>query len=132
MERSHRMALPVSIIMIVAGVWSSSGFGQETANTDVAPNITGTGVAGHIAVWANSTALGNSQLVQSGGNVGIGTTAPSSKLDVAGDINLSGSIRSQGGIVLQFPGSDNVALGLALQGNTTGSDNTAAGFAALL
>lgn len=34
--------------------------------------------------------------------------------------------------MLQFPGSDNVALGLALQGNTTGSDNTAAGFAALL
>jgi hypothetical protein len=132
MERSHSMALPVSITMIVAGVWSSSGFGQEMANRDVAPNITGTGVAGHIAVWTNSTTLANSQLVQSGGNVGIGTTAPSSKLDVAGDINLSGSIRNQGGIVLQFPGSDNVALGLALQGNTTGSDNTAAGFAALL
>src|ERR1700734_3870893 len=107
MKRAHRMALPVSMIMIAAGVWSSSGFGQETAHGDAAANLTGTGVAGHIAVWVNSTTLGNSQLVQSSGNVGIGTTAPSSKLDVAGDINLSGSIRSQGGIVLQFPGSDN-------------------------
>jgi hypothetical protein len=132
MKRSHRMALPVSMMMVAAGVWSSSVFGQETANGDAAPNLTGTGVAGHIAVWMNSTTLGNSQLVQSSGNVGIGTTAPSSKLDVAGDINLSGSIRNQGGIVLQFPGTDNVALGLALQGNTTGSDNTAAGFGALL
>jgi hypothetical protein len=135
MRLSRRILLPVATIAAVAlaGLWSLPCFGQEaSANGQAASSVSGTGVAGHIAVWVNSTTLGNSQLVQSSGNVGIGTTVPSSKLDVAGDINLSGSIRNQGGIVLQFPGTDNVALGLALQGNTTGSDNTAAGFAVLL
>ena len=43
--------------------------------------------------------IGNTEVMyfqQSTGNVGIGTTAPSKKLDIAGDINLTGTIFSNG------------------------------------
>jgi hypothetical protein len=65
------------------------------------------------------------------GNVGIGTQTPGSTLDVAGNINFTGSIRYQGSPLLQVPGglaSANIALGIgALSGNTTGTNNIAIG-----
>ena len=78
------------------------------------------------------------RIQSSTGNVGIGTMTPGSTLDVAGNINFSGSILYQGSTVLQlppgggpFPGG-NVALGLrSLQANTTGDVNTAVGESAL-
>jgi hypothetical protein len=65
------------------------------------------------------------------GNVGIGTQAPGSTLDVAGNINFTGNVRFQGSPVLQLPGGlagGNIALGIgALSGNTTGTNNIAIG-----
>ena len=46
-------------------------------------------------------------VITSTGNVGIGTTSPSYKLDVAGDINIStGAFRSQGEIVIRRSGNE--------------------------
>jgi hypothetical protein len=75
----------------------------------------------------------NRLTVASNGNVGVGTTTPGSKLDVAGDINFSGNMRFQGNPVLVVDTlSDNTALGIgALGANTTGISNTASGFEAL-
>jgi hypothetical protein len=92
------------------------------------------------------------RIQSSTGNVGIGTLTPASKLDVAGDVNFSGSIKYQGTPVLQLPTStfgSNIGLGMgalqfnangfknaafgsgALQHNTLGDDNTATGDSAL-
>jgi hypothetical protein len=74
------------------------------------------------------------RIQSSTGNVGIGTMTPAWKLDVVGDINLSGGLRYQGLPVLQVTGGvlGNTAVGLgALQNNTTGNQNTATGSGAL-
>ncbi|MEM5810196.1 MAG: hypothetical protein QW156_04890 [Candidatus Aenigmatarchaeota archaeon] len=46
--------------------------------------VNGSGTANYIPIWTSSSTLGNSVIYQSGGNVGIGTTTPSEKLDIEG------------------------------------------------
>jgi hypothetical protein len=89
-------------------------------------------------------------ILYNGGNVGIGTSNPASRLDVGGDINLSGMLRVQGSSALlvgltngvtaagfgalsvNASGTNNTATGHnALALNTTGSQNTAGGGYAL-
>lgn len=52
--------------------------------------ISGSGAANYLSIWTGSTALGNSIIYQSGSNIGIGTTAPTQVLDVAGTIKMLG------------------------------------------
>ena len=55
--------------------------------------IGGTGTANYISKFTNSTTLNNSSIFEStAGNIGIGTTAPLSKLEIAGNIKASGDI----------------------------------------
>jgi len=53
--------------------------------------VIGTGTTNRIPIWTNSNTLGDSEIFQSGtGNVGIGTTTPTYKLDVNGDFRAKG------------------------------------------
>ena len=66
--------------------------------------------------------------IDSSGNVGIGTDAPSAMLDIAGDAEINSLTVGRG------PGNfgTNTAVGAsALEANTTGTNNTAVGYRAL-
>lgn len=51
----------------------------------MAAQIGGVGTTNHVPLWTNSTNLGDSILLQSGGNIGVGIANPSAILDVNGN-----------------------------------------------
>jgi len=55
--------------------------------------VTGTGTTNYLPKFTGTTALGNSLVYDNGTNVGIGTTSPFGKLDVAGNIRLQSANR---------------------------------------
>jgi hypothetical protein len=56
--------------------------------------ITGTGTANFVPKFTGSTTIGNSQIFDNGTNVGIGTTTPTQKLDVQGNITITKTLLS--------------------------------------
>jgi hypothetical protein len=92
----------------------------------------GSGSQGQFAFYnaAGTTLTATSSLtVSQSGNIGIGTTSPSSALSVAGDINASGYYRYGGSILLDASSTlGNTFLGLGAGNLTaTSSDNVAVG-----
>jgi hypothetical protein len=144
MTLSNRSLLPAftMTLVVVVGPWVRLCIGQEgTGNGQATPAISGTGNAGRIAFWKNSTTLASSVISQSSSKIGIGTTAPAATLEVNGDAQVDGSFGLSGDLLwggttlLQVPGgmaNGNTALGLAaLPSNTTGTGMTAIGAGAL-
>jgi trimeric autotransporter adhesin len=78
-------------------------------------SVGGRGTTNYIPIWTSSTTLGNSAFFQTGGKVGLGTTAPGAKLEAVGGmgIGLRGSTTGiNGGAV--------VGNATASSGGTTG------------
>ena len=58
------------------------------ARTQVAPALQGQGTAGRIAKFVSATSVGDSVMTELNGNVGVGTTNPTSKIEVAAQDGL--------------------------------------------
>ena len=83
------------LALFIGGMlFTSSAFGQQASSVTepklpvasaALPALGGTGTLNHVAKWTASTTIGNSGIFEgTGGNVGIGTTTPASKLDLHG------------------------------------------------
>jgi hypothetical protein len=100
--------------------------------SNAAPTLSGGGTKHYVPLWLSSGKLGNSELFQTAGKIGIGTTIPAVTLDVNGEINaatsynLGGSLFAYGSYANQ-----NAFLGFAGNSTMTGIDNTASGYRAL-
>ena len=100
----------------------------------LAANVTGSGTTNYVPLWTSGSAIGDSVMYQSSGNIGVGTKTPGYALDVSGAVNTSLTYRIGGSVVLATPGgttSYNTAVGTGALGSATGKGNTAVGFAAL-
>jgi hypothetical protein len=63
--------------------------GSAWARLSVGAN--GSGATNYITKWSSAGALGNSMVFDNGTSVGIGTTNPSKKLDVSGEMQATGT-----------------------------------------
>lgn len=61
---------------------------QNGVNCPASASI-GSGTTNYISKWTSGSTLGNSTIYDNGTNVGIGTTAPASKLDVNGSASIT-------------------------------------------
>ena len=57
----------------------------------MAAQVGGGGTTNHVPLWIGTSTLGNSILIQSGGNVGVGNSSPVAILDVNGKPGTSGT-----------------------------------------
>jgi len=77
------------VLSLIAGsnISLSASTGNITISTS-ASNVDGSGTTDFIPKWTDSNTLGNSQIFQLGTDIGIGTTTPTEKLDVNGDVTF--------------------------------------------
>ncbi|UCG55810.1 MAG: tail fiber domain-containing protein [Phycisphaerales bacterium] len=61
--------------------------------------IGGSGTTNYIPRFSSSSSIGNSAVYQSGGNIGIGTTSPDARLDVNGQVKISGGSPAAGKVL---------------------------------
>lgn len=99
MKLSRRFVLAVTVSAIATHCVPCGLAQDAAASGQVTPALSGSGNAGRIVVWKNSTTLGNSVISQASGSVGIGTTAPAATLEVNGNAQVDGNFSLSGGIL---------------------------------
>jgi hypothetical protein len=70
-------------------VLSSTATGTDWVSLSEITGVDGTGTANYVAKWLDANTITNSLLYDNGTNVGIGTTSPAAKLDVASSFRVS-------------------------------------------
>jgi hypothetical protein len=114
--------LPASAYAL-AGTKTAASMASSAITPDGVTTVTTTGgVSGHVAEFSGASAIADSPLFVLGADVGIGTTTPTSTLDVNGTALISGTLSANGGETV------NSTLELA----PTGTATAAAGFSSAL
>ena len=72
--------------------------------------VDGSGTANYVSKWSDANTLTNSVLYDDGTNVGIGTTSPAYKLDVAGSLNVAANVYNYIGGNKAFGGNGSTFL----------------------
>jgi len=112
---------------------ASTRNGDSKAGSQTVTNVSGTGTKDYVPLWLSGSSQGNSNIFQSsGGELGIGTTAPAATLDVNGVVNAATSF-NLGGSPFAFgtPTGLNAFVGFSGNSTMTGGANTASGVNAL-
>ena len=111
----------------LGGKPASAFLTAPSANSGVsnpATSVTGSGTKDFIPMWTGKTKIGNSKVFQSAsGQIGIGTTAPGSMLDVRGDGNFSGALDAASAAIngnIGASGNISAAQGIAAAGSMSG------------
>ena len=135
----RRISVAVFATILVCGCGVLAQQSDNSASTAVpvlpAGTVTGSGTTNYIPMWTSSSALGDSVMYQTLGDVGIGTTKPAVKLDVNGIINAAMNYRIGGNTVLSIGSAadDNLFVGVGAGAHDVagkGFDNVLAGFQA--
>jgi len=76
----------------VGKVLTSDADGDATWQAPAGGGMGGSGTTNYFPIFTGTSSIGNSVVYQSGSNVGVGTTSPAYKLDVAGAGKYSASL----------------------------------------
>jgi hypothetical protein len=111
----NRLLKAVPVLLLAVSAFAQSG-GDAVTPTNMTVTTPG-GVANHISLFSNKNTIVKSGIVQKSGNVGIGTTTPSSPLTVNGTIqSLSGGFKFPDGSVQTSAGLASVSHDYTMAG----------------
>jgi len=80
-------------------VLTSDASGVGTWQAAPGGGIGGSGTINYIPKFTATTTLGNSVIYENGSNIGIGTSSPGSKLEVSGQVKITGGVPGSGKVL---------------------------------